>query len=492
MTKSNSVFGFWRIRAAGFLVSVLISSLALVGCVTNPATGKKTLNLVGESQEIKMGQEADKDITASMGVYPDEDLQTYVRNLGSNLASHSERPKLPWTFRVLDDSAVNAFALPGGFIYVTRGILAFMSSEAELAGVVGHEIGHVTAEHSVQRMSSQGLLQVGLGVGMVLSPELQQYGQIISAGMGLLFLKFSRDDESEADSLGLRYMGRANYDKREMIAVMGMLDNLGKESGGGKVPEWLSTHPDPGNRKEKIREQVQKEKADLSGTMVNGEQYLDRIDGIVFGQNPREGYFKENVFYHPDLKFQFEFPKGWSASNTKQTVSAVSQNQDALVQITLASGSAPETAADTFSSQAGVAVESRQAGKIHGLSAVTLLFNVQTEQSVLQGIAVFISYDGKVYQILGYTPSATWPAYKPALESSARSFARLTDPKILAVQPMRLQVVTLDRDMTLEEFNTRYSSPVPMSTLAIINRAEKGAVLAAGVRVKRITGEKVP
>jgi predicted Zn-dependent protease len=492
MIPSKNIAGFLKSAFIGTVELGLLSAILLFGCATNPATGRKTLNLVGESQEINMGRQADSEITASLGLYPDEALQEYVRNLGSNLASLSERPKLPWTFRVVDDSAVNAFALPGGFIYVTRGILAFLNSEAELAGVIGHEIGHVTAQHAVQRISSQELLQAGLGVGMVLKPELQRYGQVLGAGLGLLFLKFSRDDESQADTLGLRYMGKANYDKREMVGVMAMLDNVGKSGGGGRVPEWLSTHPDPGNRKESIQGQIERENVDLSGSVVNRERYLERIDGIVFGQNPREGYFKENIFYHPDLRFRFEFPKGWSASNTKQAVNAVSRDQDALIVITLASDPSPEQAAQTFSAQQGVVVESRQTGKIHGLPSVTLVFSVQTEQSIIVGLAVFLSHDGKVYRILGYTPSATWPAYKPVLEGSARSFDRLTDQRILSVQPMRLEIVTIKRDMTLEEFAKRYPSPVPVSTLELINQADKGTVLEAGRRVKRVTGEKVP
>ncbi|MCK4924176.1 MAG: M48 family metalloprotease, partial [Spirochaetes bacterium] len=230
----------------------LALSLFLTGCATNPATGERHFNLFSESQEIQMGRDADEQISASLGLYPDQELAEYVEDLGLRLAANSERPNLPWTFRVLDDPTVNAFALPGGYIYVTRGILTYLSSEAELAGVVGHEIGHVTAQHSVHRMSSQQLAQLGLGVGMVLAPELQRFGQLASTGLGLMFLKFGRDDETQADELGLRYMGREDYDAEEMVRVMAMLDGVSQSSGGGRIPEWLSTHPDPGNRREHI------------------------------------------------------------------------------------------------------------------------------------------------------------------------------------------------------------------------------------------------
>jgi predicted Zn-dependent protease len=486
--------GMWK----KYILSVIVIlgfafSFGLSGCATNPATGKSTLNLVGESREIEMGRQADKEITASIGLYPDEDLQTYIRDLGARLAAASERPKLPWTFRVVDDPAVNAFALPGGFVYVTRGILAYLNSEAELAGVIGHEIGHVTAQHAVQRISSQELMQVGLGVGMAIEPGLQQFGQVIGAGLGLLMLKFSREDENEADSLGVRYMGRVKYDSREMVRVMGMLDAVGKSGGGGRVPEWLSTHPDPGNRKEHIREIVSNSKVDFSQTVVYGDEYLGRIDGIAFGQNPREGYFQKNVFFHPELKFRYEFPGGWNSSNTKQAVLGVSKAQDALIQITLAQEATPDRAAQKFFAQEGVLMEDDpRAVKLHGFQAVRGVFLAQTEGGALKGVALFVLYGKNVYQILGYSTAPAWPSYQSAIERSTQSFDEVTDPKVLSVQPMRLQVVTLDAEMDLKEFARRYPSPVSLDTLALINQVGKDARLGAGLKMKRVTGEKTP
>ena len=173
-----------------------------------------------------MGREYDPQVVSQMGLYPDSALQQYVSSLGMEMARASERPNLPWSFRVLDDPLVNAFAVPGGFIYITRGILAHMDSEAELAGILGHEIGHVTARHSVNQMSRQQLAQLGLGVGMILRPELQQFGDLAGAGLGLLFLKYGRDDEYESDDLGVRYMRRAGYNPRELASVFRTLAAL--------------------------------------------------------------------------------------------------------------------------------------------------------------------------------------------------------------------------------------------------------------------------
>src|SRR5207249_2246367 len=189
-----------------------------------------------------------------------------------------------------------AAALAGGFIYVTRGIFAHLNSEAELAGVVGHEIRHVTARHSVSQLSKQQLAQLGLAVGTIASPEFEQFAGLASQALGVLFLKYSRDAESQADELGLRYLRRGNYDPREMPHVFEMLDRVSQAQGGGRVPQWLATHPNPENRRGRIEQEIAAGPQTFAGTAVNRESYLQRLDGLVFGANPREGYFKGSQF----------------------------------------------------------------------------------------------------------------------------------------------------------------------------------------------------
>src|SRR3954469_9255079 len=179
----------------------LALSLMVAACATNPVTGKRKLSLVSEQQEIQMGQEGAQQVAQEIGLINDQALQNYVQGVGAAIAAKSERPNLPWTFRVVDDPSPNAFALPGGFIFVTRGLLDLMNNEAEMAFGVGHEIGHVTARHSVQQMSQQQVAQLALGVGAVLSPTVAQFGNVASQGLGLLFLKYGRDDERQADDL---------------------------------------------------------------------------------------------------------------------------------------------------------------------------------------------------------------------------------------------------------------------------------------------------
>ena len=198
-----------------------------------------------------MGQEAAKEVTASIQPVADDALQRYVSGLGTQLAKASERPNLPWSFTVIDDPQVNAFALPGGPIFITRGILTHMNSEAQLVSVLGHEIGHITAKHSVQQLSQAQLAQIGIIAAVIVKPSLAQFGDLASQGLGLLFLKFGRDDETQADDLGFRYMTTAGYSPTEMAEMFRTLQRLSGGNSGGRVPEWLSTHPDPGNRVEK-------------------------------------------------------------------------------------------------------------------------------------------------------------------------------------------------------------------------------------------------
>jgi predicted Zn-dependent protease len=457
-----------------------------VSCATNPVTGKRELALISEAQEIAMGREADKEISAAYGIYPDERLQQYIQELGTRIASKTERPGLPWTFRVVDDAAVNAFALPGGFIYVTRGIMTHLNSEAELVTILGHEIGHVTARHSVNQMSKQQLAQIGLVAGMVLSPRVAQFGNLAQTGLGLLFLQFSRSDESQSDELALKYMTAVGYDPREMVDVFRMLDNVSKQEGGaGRLPQWLSSHPNPENREAWASKAAASVKPDAR-LVVNRDGYLRRLDGMVFGENPREGFFQSSTFRHPDMAFRLTFPSGWKGSNQKQAVGAVSPNEDAVIVLTLAGAPSPEQAARQFFSQQGVQAGQAWRQQIGGFPAASYLFQAQSEQSVLQGLAAWIEYRERVFQVLGYTPVQRWSAYEQAFAQAISSFARETDPAVLDVRPKRVDLVELDRPATLEAFVSRYPSSVPPQVVGLINDLQGNGTLAAGEIYKRV------
>ena len=436
-----------------------------------------------------MGKQASQEVAQSIGLYNDAAVQSYVSDLGKRMAATTERPNLPWEFHVVDDASVNAFALPGGFIYVTRGLMTSINDEAELATVVGHEIGHVTNRHSVQQISKAQLAQLGLGIGSILSSDIARFGQLASAGLSILFLKYSRDAENQADQAGFRYALKQDYDVREMSKVFETLDRLSQSSGGGKLPEWLATHPNPGNRIKHIQQMLDTTHVDLGRAQVNRDSYLRRVQGMTYGEDPRQGYFEGTQFYHPQMRFQLRFPDGWQVQNTPAAVAAMSPNQDAILQLGLAGKGSPEQAAQQFLSQQGVQAGQSSTSSINGLPAASSYFQAQTEQGNIQGIVSFISYGGQTFGLMGYTPAGKLGSYDQVFQSTIRSFGELRDASKINVQAAKIELIKLNRDMTLEQFNAQNPSTVPLEELAIINEVQDASsVLPAGRLVKRVVG----
>jgi predicted Zn-dependent protease len=466
-----------------------LSLLALGSCATNPVTGRRELSLVSEAQEIQMGQQGAQEVVQSLGLVNDQALNDYVHRIGTALAAKSERPNLPWTFRVVDDPQPNAFALPGGFIFMTRGMMNLMRSEAELAGVLGHEIGHVTARHSVQQISQQQVAQLGLGIGAILSPTVAQLGEVASAGLQLLFMKFGRDDERQSDELGFRYSLQSGYDVREFDDIFASLKRIGEASGQSPIPSWQSTHPDPGERVQTAQRRLAELNRPLEGLRTGEAEYLQRINGLTYGEDPRQGFFQNGVFYHPELRFRLALPNGWKAQNTPQAVVAVSPQQDAAIQLTLAQGQAtPEAAARQFLAQQGIQPGQAVRETVNGVPAVASYFQAQTQQGAIQGLVAFFGHGGRTYQVLGYSPAQRFGAYDPVIRQVLGSFAPVSDARVLNVQPNRIEVVRLDRAMTLAEFAQRYPSAVSVDELAILNQVEgSGSPLPAGFLAKRVT-----
>jgi predicted Zn-dependent protease len=478
-----------RIKPRGSLFVVVT---LVAGCATNPVTGKSQLSLVSESQEISMGQQGAKDVASSIGLYNDQQAQAYVGGIGKKLAALTERPALPWSYQIVDDPAVNAFALPGGPIFVTRGLLTSINTEAELATVLGHETGHVTARHTVQQISRQEVAQLGLGIGSILSPTVAKYGGLASSGLSLLFLKYSRDNESQADELGFRYALAANYDVRQMLDMFRMLDRLSTQSGqAGKVPQWLETHPDPGNRLAATQAMLDTLHRSLAGTTVNRDGYLRVIDNMVYGVNPRQGFFRGGLFLHPDLKFQIDFPQGWATQNQPEAVAAMSPGQDAIIQLSLAGQQSPSAANSAFLSQQGVRALQTTQTNINGSPAVSSAFEAtDQQQQVIRGVVTFLSYGGSTYQILGYTPGSKIGTYNNDFMRTTSSFRPLTDQAALNAQPMRIKLVQVSRPITLEQFYQQYPAPVPVEEIGLINDLQPGQTIPAGVTVKRVVGTK--
>ncbi len=466
--------------------TVLAMLTVQASCAVNPVTGDRELALVSESQEIQIGREVAAAAEQQFGLVDDTALQAYVQRLGSRLAEASERPDLPWTFKVADDPTPNAFAAPGGFIFITRGMLALLRNEAELVSILGHEIGHVTARHSVAMMSRAQLAQLGLGIGSIVSPTVAQFGDLAAGGLQLLFLSYSRDAERQADDLGYRYALQQDYDVTEMVNVFAALQQSAQLAGASPVPGWLASHPDPGNRIKRIEQQLASLPAAATPRRIGEDEYLARIDGLAYGDNPRNGYFEANRFLHPELAFRIDFPKGWRMRNMAQAVVAGSPKEDAIIQLMTAAGGAKE-ASDAFFAQQGLTAGRVGTQQINGLPAVVGDFEAQTEQATLAGLAAFVELDERTYRILAYSPVQQRAGYASTFRASVNSFAHLTDAKALARQPQRLSIVRVPRATTLAEFNRTNPSVIPLEELALINQLEGvQAALPANFKAKRV------
>ncbi len=478
--------GYMKRMAAAAIAVVSVAGIA--GCATNPVTGQRQISLISQSQEIQMGQQGSAEVEQSLGLVENNALQQYVQRVGGSIAAVSERPELPWKFRVVNDPQPNAFALPGGFIYVTRGLLPLMHNEAELATVLGHEAGHVTAKHSVTQMSRAQLAQLGLGLGSILVPALQKFGGAAGVGMQLLFLKYGRDDERQADDLGFKYALANRYDVRQMEDVFQALGRTQEAAGQSPLPTWESTHPGTAERIEAARARAAALPATTGALNAGEAEYAARIEGLVYGENPREGFFRNSLFLHPDSKFQLQFPQGWKTQNTTRAVFSGSPQQDAILQMTIAAGS-PTQAAQQFASQQGITVMQSAQQNVNGLPAAVVTFEAVSEQGAIRGLVGFVAHGGSTYQILGYSAAQQFGSYQRLFANVVASFNRLTDQSALNAQPNRIKTIRLDRAMTLTAFNQRYPSTIPMAELAIINQVEgASSTMPAGSYGRRVSG----
>ena len=478
-------------------VVVLLAVLVMIpSCAINPVTGKRQIMFMSEAQEIAMGQSYDPQVLATFGVYPDQKLQNFVQQLGNEMGKISHRPNLQYNIRVVDSPVVNAFAVPGGYIYLTRGILAQFNNEAELVGVLGHEMGHVTARHSVSQQTKQTLGQIALIGGMILSPKLAEMGEMAMQGMQLLFLKFSRDDEREADKLGAEYTSKVGYDAHKMADFFQVLNKMNMSESEGGVPTFLSTHPDPGDRENSVNQHATQWQQTLqnSNWKVNKDSYLQLVDGIVYGEDPRQGFVEGNTFYHPELRFRYSFPNGWRFENSPIQVQMAPADGSALMVFTFAPGSNLQVAADSALLQLGVTVQERANVTVNGLPAIAAV-SIQTGQDQSTGqqvsnqlLSYFYNLDGNFFVLHGLSSSQNFSKLFPVMQMSMTSFGRLTDASKINVKPDYLRVKKVARAATLAEtFRTLGVPADRYNELALLNNMELTDRLAAGQLIKIVS-----
>lgn len=436
-------------------ISLILAALIVwaISCAVNPVTGKRELMLITQDDELALGKQTDQDVISTYGIYDHQNLQNYANELGQKMSRVSHRPNLKWEFKVLDTPVINAFAVPGGYVYLTRGILTYLNSEAELAGVVGHEIGHVSARHTAKAYSKSMLAQLGLGIGGMLSETVRKYGGVAEFGVGLLFLKFSRDNEREADRLGIEYSSKTGYDALHMANFFETLERLYPESSASGLPDWFSTHPNPPDRIVAIQNDAKKWQASLqkSQYIVNHDEFLHKIDGMIYGDDPRQGYAENNMFYHPQMKFQFPVPASWQLNNTPSQVQMFTAQQDAVIVFSLAKESSPESAADAFINSSQATVKARQSVRVNGFNAYSVNSEITSEQQTISLISYFIQMDNNIFAFHGYTSQAQFASYLSILKSPMEGFKRLTDPNKINVKPASLVIRKTSGTQTLRQ-----------------------------------------
>ncbi len=437
-------------------VTALAGVLLLTHCAQNPVSGGKDFVLMSEQQEIQMGAQGHKEVLQEYGVVENAQLQSYVSRVGKELAAKSHRTNLNWHFTVVDSPDVNAFALPGGYIYVTRGIMAYLNSEAELAGVLGHEIGHVTARHGVRQQSAATAAGLGAILGSILVPGmnnqasatlLQQLSQSIVAGYG-------REHELESDRLGAEYLAKTGYNPQAMVEVIGVLKNqelydieLAKKE--GREPRryhgLFDTHPSNDARLKQVVGEANKYK--VANPREGREAFIQAMNGVYFGDSPEQGVIRNNALLHEKLGIAVQFPPGWRVQNQPDRVVAINPQSTALVE--LKPGPKNAQPMDTLQKALKLDQGARyEQGNVNGNPAA---FAAGAQQGKPVLVAA-INFNNAQYLLAGMARDGTiYNQNRTVLKDSINSFRAISPQERQAARPYVIRVIQAQPGMTMAQ-----------------------------------------
>ncbi len=471
-----------------------LAGLALSGCQVAPGTGRSSFNLLSEDDERQIGRQTHPQILQEFGgAYDDGAVAAYVAGLGQRLVRVCETPDADFRFTVLNSPIVNAMALPGGYIYVTRGLLALTSNEAEVAGVLGHEIGHVLARHTAERVSraqAGGLFAAVLGAVV----GVQGVGELAQMGAAAYLQSFSRDQESEADHLGLRYLVRGGWHPRAMVSMLEKLRDQARLEAimAGRSPEsvdqldFMASHP-------RTIDRVNATMAEVAGATPQGalgaETFLRQVDGLVYGDDIDQGVVRDRVFLHPALDLRFEVPTGFRLVNGAKAVVATHPSGAAI----LFDGAAARGVQDMGQYITRVwlkrsQVSGLEAIEIGGMPAATAATRGRTKQGEADVRVVAIRYNAEtIYRFTFVTPLNQTAALATDLRRTTYSFRRLTAEERAGARPWRLRVVRVQAGDTAEKLAARMAPNQWQAELfRVINGLGPGEQPAPGDQVKLI------
>ncbi len=473
---------------------IVLSSLFFFGCVTNPATKKYDFVLMSEQQELDIGRKMAPEIAREYGSYESEPLQQYVNSVGQLIAESSDRPDLVYRFTVLNSPIVNAFALPGGYIFITRGLLSHMNSEAELAGVLAHETGHVTARHSVRQYTKAVSYQVGTSIASIFMPDVANFSNFMDLVFTTISSGYSRAYETEADMLALRYAEKAGYDACAIGSMLKTLKLLDRYSEGKKTHTSLfATHPETEKRIADVNNKTLC--ADVYQNIPNPNRlkYLKNLEGLVFGDDPREGIIVGNRFTHPDLKIELLFPLDWKINNMPQAVISTDKKEEAFIEFNLYNLSkkrSVDEAAAIIAEKLELKKISGNRKRVEGLEAYMGTYSTKAQGlgNVALRMGVFLQ-DDKVFYIKGYTKTENFKNVISLFEKTINSFRILSSKEIKNVYPNRISLYEVKKGDTLPLIIEKFGRPKSdLKEVALINAwdPEKLPVLKTGMIIKVI------
>jgi len=474
------------------LLAAALALPLLAACATAPGTGRTifTGGLTEEGEADLGRQEHPKVLAEFGGAYQDPELNRYISSIGNFLAQTSERPDLDYTFTILDTPVVNAFALPGGYIYITRGLLALATSEAEVARVLGHEIGHVTARHTAERYGQTMAANIaGVGLGVLLGGEAAQAGGALG---GLLLRSYSRDQEFESDMLGGRYLARAGYDTKAMAGFLSQLQAHARlEAALAGQPEKadafdiMQTHPRTADRIERALEQAGA--TPVADPLVGQDIYFDKLDGMIYGDKADEGYIRGRTFAHPKLKFAFEVPEGFRLYNQSQAVVARDGEGKAAIQFDRApkpyGGSMTDYLTQVWGAK--VRLSGVEAITVNGLPAATASVSGNGKDYRL----VALRYDSNViYRFIFLSAADHTAALNRPFREATYSFRKLSDAEAAALKPRRIDIYEVKAGDSPAKIAARMPfAEENLTRFLVLNGFTETTTLAPGQRVKIVT-----
>jgi len=485
-----------------WLMLLMLGLASLAGCAVNPVSGETEMAFISEEKEIELGKKNDAEIRKQYGVYADEKLQTYVNSIGQSLAKSSHRPNIKYTFTVLDSPEINAFALPGGYVYITRGILAYINSEAELAAIIGHEIGHVTARHGVQQYSKATATSIGITIATIMVPELRTdvSQQLLNVLGNAIISGYGREAELEADRLGAEYIARDGYRPSAMIDVIGVLKNqeefererAKRENREPRVYHGVfASHPSADNRLQQVVAQAEQLKqAGRTNGRAERERYLARINGVVFGDSISQGIRRNNKFYHKGLGLTLTFPEGWQIDNLPTQLLARNANRDALIDVRLVEQKEKLPPTPQQLIQDKLKLDTVEGAALTGtrLSSFSTIQKLKTPWGKRKTRMTALYFGGQAYLIYGTTKDEQrFAELDPLFLQTASSLRALKATEKKLANGLRIRVARVGRGQSFSTLARQ--SPVtnyPELTLRLINNKFPNGTLTVGEQIKLI------